>query len=88
MIAGVLAAAYVAVHARENKALRQRRTEQKMIDAEPGVAGEGITKILPERIDALAGVELPQGVGPALRDKQAVSEPAQFVIELRSRRGN
>ena len=51
MIAGVLAAAYVAVLARENKALRQRRTEQKMIDAEPGVAGEGITKILPEGID-------------------------------------
>jgi hypothetical protein len=40
MIARVLAAAHVAVHAGRNEPLRQRRTEQKMIDAEPGVAAD------------------------------------------------
>jgi hypothetical protein len=29
-----------------------------MIDAETGVATEGVTKILPECIDALAGVQM------------------------------
>jgi hypothetical protein len=46
-----------------------------MIDAKPGIAGEGITKILSECIDALAGVQLPQGVGPTLGDKQVVRFP-------------
>ena len=90
MIARVLPAPHVAVHAGGNKALRQRWTEQKMIDTEPGVAGEGITEILPECIDALAGVKLPQGVGPALRHKQAVSfphlGPEQRVVDPSFRR--
>jgi hypothetical protein len=90
MIARMLAAAHVAVHAGGNKALRQRRTEQKMIDAQTCVAGEGVTKILPERIDAPARVQLPQRVGPALRDKQAVGfphlGPEQRVIDPSFRR--
>ena len=59
MIARMLAAAHVAVHAGGNKALRQRRAEQKMIDAQTGVADEGVTKILPKRIGALARMQLP-----------------------------
>jgi hypothetical protein len=46
-----------------------------MIDAETGVATEGVTKILPECIDALAGVQSPQGVGPPLRDKTVIGVP-------------
>jgi hypothetical protein len=40
----MLAAAHVAVHAGGNEPLRQRRTEQKMIDAEPGVAAKALRK--------------------------------------------
>ena len=57
MIARVLPAPHVAVHAGGNEALRQRRTEQKMIDAEPGVAAPGISKEVPKGIDGLARMQ-------------------------------
>jgi hypothetical protein len=34
-----------------------RRTKQKMVDAQPRVARERIPEILPEGVDALAGIE-------------------------------
>ena len=46
-----------------------------MIDAETGVATEGVTKILPEGINTLAGVLLSQRVGPTLPDKTAIGVP-------------
>jgi hypothetical protein len=67
MIARVLATAHVAVHAGGNKALRQRRTEQKMIDAEPGVAGEGITKV------TKVGKSDGEGTFPGTRDNDEIA---------------
>jgi len=37
-----------------------------MIDAETGVAREGVTEILPERLNSLTRMQSPQRVGPAL----------------------
>ena len=43
-----------------------------MIDAKTGIAAKGITKILPECVDAFARMQLPQSVGPALRDEETI----------------
>jgi hypothetical protein len=45
MIARVFAAAHLTVHAGGSEMLRQCRTEQQMIDAETGVAREGVSEI-------------------------------------------
>jgi hypothetical protein len=50
----------------DSEMLRQCRTEQQMIDSETGVAREGVTEILPERINSLTRMQSPQRVGPAL----------------------
>ena len=75
MIARVFAAAHLAVDAGCGKALRQWRAEQKMIDAQTGIASEGIPEILPERVDPLARVQRPQRISPALLDKAAIGIP-------------
>lgn len=78
MVARVFAAARFTVHAGRAEARRQRRTEQQMIDAETGVAREGVPKIRPERIDPFARVLSPERVGPALRDQRcAGSSPGR-----------
>jgi serine phosphatase RsbU (regulator of sigma subunit) len=66
MIARVFAAAHLTVHASDSEMLRQCRTEQQMIDAETGVAREGVPELLPERINSLTRMQSPQRVGPAL----------------------
>ena len=62
-----------------------RRAQQQVIDAQPGVAGKRVPEILPERVDPLIRVERPQRVGPALRDQAAVGvthlRPEQRVID-------
>src|ERR1700689_2715965 len=44
-----------------------------MVDAQPGVARVGVSEIIPECVDALAGMKRSQGVGPTLRGKPAKS---------------
>ena len=46
-----------------------------MIDAQTGVASEGIPEILPEGVDPLARMQRPQRVGPALLHKAAIGLP-------------
>ncbi|RDJ93325.1 VCBS repeat-containing protein, partial [Lacticaseibacillus rhamnosus] len=54
------------------------------VDAQAGVAAPGISPIIPERIDALPGMELADRVGPALCDKLAIGlahfGPKQRVV--------
>lgn len=57
MIAGVLPAARELVDAADMQAFTQGRAEQETIDAQAGVAREGIPEILPERIDPLLGMQ-------------------------------
>ena len=47
-----------------------------------GVATEGVREIFPERVDPFAGVQSPQRVGSALRDKAAIG-PSHFGPEER-----
>ena len=44
----------------------QRRTEEKVIDAQASVAREGVTKVVPEPVDSLVRVKGAQGVRPTL----------------------
>ena len=61
-----------------------------MIDAETGVAREGVTEILPERLNSLTRMQSPQRVGPALLHKAAICVPylgpEQRVIDPSLRR--
>src|SRR5690606_12736950 len=50
----------------------ERRTHEQMIDAQPGVAGESVAKVIPERVDALGRMERTQRIRPALRDDRLV----------------
>jgi hypothetical protein len=85
MIARLVAAAHVTVHAGCVKTLRQWRTEQQMIDAQTGVATEGVPEILPERVDPLIRMQSPQRVGPALRDKGGDRHPVPRARRARHR---
>ena len=54
VIARVFAATHLAIDPGSDKALRQRRAQQQMVDAQTGIAGKGVPEIVPESIDALA----------------------------------
>jgi hypothetical protein len=56
VIARPFASPHIAVDAGGNKAAREGRTQQKMIDAQAGVAGKGVPEIFPERVDSLIGI--------------------------------
>ena len=80
MIARPLAAAHIPVDASLPKARRRRRTEQKVIDPEARIAAPGIPEIIPEGVDRLVGVEVADGIGPAL-GKQAAIRLAALRLE-------
>ena len=69
MVAGLLAGAKSGVDAGRREALRRDGIEQQMVDADAGVAGEGVAPIIPEGVDGLVGVEMADGVGPALAEQ-------------------
>jgi hypothetical protein len=50
--------------------LREIRAQQQVVDAQAGVAFEGIPPVFPEGIDALLRMFLADRVGPALRDER------------------
>src|SRR6516164_10747329 len=76
MVARVFAPSHLTIDAGDRETLRQKGAEQKMIDAQTGIASKGVPKILPERVDPLARVQSPQRVGPALLHKAAICVPA------------
>src|SRR5438445_13328257 len=53
-----------------------------MIDPDAGVALEGIAPVMPESVDPLVGMEVPDRVGPALSDELAI-----FFTRFRSEQG-
>jgi hypothetical protein len=65
MIAGLLPTANIAIHLRICQAVSERRTEQKMVDPKARVAAIGISKIIPECVDRLVGMDRPQRIRPA-----------------------
>src|SRR4051812_25825423 len=72
VVAGALAAADVAVHAGAFQPRRRRRVEQEMVDADAGVAGEGVPPIIPEGVDALVRMERTDRVDPILVEQPAI----------------
>ena len=55
MIARLFTPSFGAIHAGADQTFSYLRTQQQMIDAQPGIAGKGVAEIIPERVDALAG---------------------------------
>src|SRR5229473_3530400 len=68
VIARLLPAANLAIDANADEPRRKRGTEQQMIDAQPTIAPEVISKVIPEGVDALLGMHPAQRVGPAARE--------------------
>ena len=66
MVAGLLAGANAAIDAGRLEPFRRRGVEQQMVDADAGIAGEGVAPIIPEGEDRLARMKMADGVGPAL----------------------
>jgi hypothetical protein len=82
MVARLLPATRLAIDVGRDEAVGDRRAEQQMVDAEPGVAGERVSKVVPERVDPLVRMQRAQRVGPALLDETAVGV-AHFGSEER-----
>ena len=66
MIAGVFAAPHLTVDPGRHQSIGNKRTEQQMIDAKPGIAGKCVSEVFPERVDPLMRMQRPQRGGPPL----------------------
>src|SRR5689334_7769934 len=71
VIARLLPAARGAIDAGAIEARGEGRAQEEVVDAQAGVAHVGVPEIIPERVDALAGMKRPERVGPALRGEAA-----------------
>src|SRR3954468_24749517 len=69
VVAGLLHRPDVPVNARRLQPRRQLRAQEQVVDAEPRVAGEGAPHVVPERVDRLIRVQVPQRVRPALGEQ-------------------
>src|SRR5271165_2316466 len=72
MIAGLLPPPHVSVDSRFFQARGGEGIEKQVIDAQTRVASIRISKIIPERIDAFAGMEGANRIGPALRQQPMI----------------
>lgn len=66
MVAGVRFIAYPGIHARLMQIRTQRRIEQQMVDPQPGIFLPMLTEIVPERVEPVLRVQMPQRIRPAL----------------------
>jgi hypothetical protein len=80
VIAGFFPTAHLACDAARSKAVLQRRAQRQVIDAQPGIAGEGVPEILPKGVDALT-----RGFRPSRLHQNA---PASEATLLQSSRGS
>src|SRR6478736_1977715 len=69
VVARLLPAPHMTIDIRRLEALSQFGAKQQMVEPQAGVPAPRVSEIVPERIDALAGVHLAQGVGPTLCDE-------------------
>ena len=82
MIAGVFAAPHLTVDPGRHQPIGNKRTEQQMIDAKPGIAGKCVSEVFPERVDPLMRMQRPQRGGPPLAqqaDDRLPAPPAETV---------
>ena len=76
MVARACLAPFRPVHATGQKLIMQAGTEQQMIEAQARIALPAHPLIVPERVDALIGVEMPQGIHPAAARQALEGGPA------------
>src|SRR5918995_655079 len=72
VVAGALAAALLAIDAAFLQPRAERRRQQKMIDAQAGVALPAPPLVVPEGVHRLVGEQGSERVGPALRDELGI----------------
>src|SRR4051812_5785811 len=93
MIAGFHPTAYFPFHARRDEHLRRTGIQQEMVDTYAGIASVRIAEIVPESVDRFLGVELPDGIGPSvrqelliggtrLRQKESIVHPPLRLIRI------
>ena len=62
----------------------RRRVQQQVVDPQPGVPPPRPARVVPERVDPLARVQVPERVGPTLGEEPAVRlarlRPGQGVV--------
>jgi hypothetical protein len=82
MITGSFLSSDVPINAHLDQALCRVWAEEKVIDPQPRISRKRIPEILPEGVDALIRMKLPDGIGPSLRHEL----PVRFA-HLRSEQG-
>lgn len=76
MVTGPFPPAHLTVDTRIDEAVAQIGAEQKVIEPQPCVARPAHPHIVPECVDALVGMEVTEGVGPATADELAEGSAA------------
>ena len=76
MVACLLPSANLSVDARIDQPARNPGTQQNMIDTQTGVSGKRIPKVIPKGVEALARMNRPQSIDPALLDRDQHDAPA------------
>ncbi len=46
------------------------RTEKEVVDPEPGISAKSVSEIVPECVDLLVGMKMPQSIRPPLLNKR------------------
>lgn len=93
MIAALFPSAHYNIDLSVDEAFGKRRAEQQMIDAQPGISCKRISKIIPEGVDGLVGMERTERVGPTLFEQpeigcarfgseESVVEPALGLVDV------
>src|SRR3954452_21049112 len=93
MVAGFLPATDFALYPRRAEHRCRISIQQEMVNADAGIASVRIAEIVPERIDRLSRIELPNGIGPTLgkeflisgtrlRKKKSIIDPALRLISI------
>lgn len=75
MVAGLLPAPNLPVHSRGCQSAGGRRSEQQVVDPQPGVSPPGAARVIPEGVDPTGWVPLPDGIRPPLDKQPAVCLP-------------
>jgi hypothetical protein len=75
MIARFLQCSHSTAYTASDQAVPESRTEEEVIDAEARIPRKGVSPVLPEGVDALFRVQLPDRIDPPLSKKPLVGLP-------------
>ena len=75
MIARLFPASYVPVDTGGKKAFGQSGAQHEVIDTQPCIPAPRVSEIVPKGVDAFCGMQLAQGIRPALFEETVKSAP-------------